>query len=158
MPHFFNISAQIQREDHNGYLKNWEVARGETVKFIFSFENRGDEKFPGGYFEVLSTEYSGGAANVNVIAEKKFPPLEKGQTHEVNFAQLPASEGIAWVKIKLVSNDKQEIFYSDEGYEMPKSIGQTFPKYFYVVNRENISLIDELRKLNRLMKKPGSSI
>jgi len=138
------------KETHRGYLKPYELVRGEPGTIVFSVTNIGEEPFPGGTVtgiilnygdqRLVSTDFT------NRIAIKALEPQEQFETTAA-LEFVPTIDGQVWLHFKIEAADDSEIEYYQVRDEPPLGTSEWYG-VLYVVNREHLAIIDLLHQLN----------
>ena len=138
------------KESHRGYLKPYELVRGQPATIVFSVTNIGEEPFPGGTVTGIVFHY-GDQRHVstdftNRIAIKALQPQERCETIEA-LEFVPTIDGQVWLHFKIEAADDSEIEYYQVKDNPPVGTSE-WHGMFYVVNREHLAIIDLLHQLN----------
>ena len=138
------------KESHRGYLKPYELVRGQPGIIVFSVTNIGEKPFPGGTITRI-VFYYGDQRQVSTqlidrIEIKALQPQEQSEAAEP-LEIVPILDGQVWLHFQIEATDANEIEYYQVRDE--PSIGTSeWQGVLYVVNREHLAIIDLLHQLN----------
>ena len=138
------------KESHRGYLKPYELVRGQPGTIVFSVTNIGEEPFPGGTVTGIVLIY-GDQRRVstqlpNRIEIKALQPQEQSEAAEA-LEIVPTIDGQVWLHLKIEAADATEIEYYQVRDEPPLGTSEWYG-ILYVVNREQLAIIDLLHQLS----------
>ncbi len=92
-------------------FKPKEVIVAEPYELSLDIANLGNTKFPGGIIDSFTVK-EGGSELRNIELEIKIPPLDKKEVFTTKSVKCVAvSEGVAWIKLKIKSEDNNVIEY-----------------------------------------------
>lgn len=130
------------------YLEEDEVVRGKQFRLRFRFENIGEEDFPGGKIDSLSLfPLEAKIGLISQISEKELeiPRIDVGQSTQKEWEVSTLLEGLVRPSFRIIPKEKCKILH----YRSKEEKGTDyFPGLvFTVVNREQIEIIDLLKKV-----------
>ena len=150
MVHKLFIRPEVRhKESHRGYLQPYAVVRGQPSNIVFSVTNIGEEPFPGGTVTGIVIYYGDQRQITSQFNDrieiKALQPQVNSETAEA-FEFVPTTDGHAWLHFKIETADDSEIEYYQVRDDEPLGTSGWFG-VIYVVNREQLAIIDLLHQL-----------
>ncbi len=140
--HKILVEPTIRREDY-GYLREYEIVRGEPVKLEIKFTNIGNIKFPGG--KLIKPQLSL-RTTVVLFREFEIPEIDVNKSVIVDFGYFVTIEkGSAWLKIQIRAHDGKDIWYYKNSRSEPSKT--KWETVYYVVDRELLQIMLLLKEL-----------